>query len=127
MSLTDLKKSHQSPKPKKKKVFTVDDFIADAENYAKGHRDILSDGTLAKPLALAEALAVTQKTLELEQQHKPFKHATFTLSEEAIAQLTELAKTTQLSKSHILRILIDEMCQQDQREQLKKLLNSSVK
>ena len=38
MSLIDLKKSKDGPKKKKK--FTVDEFIADAEDYAKGQPKI---------------------------------------------------------------------------------------
>ena len=40
MSLTDLKKGKASKA--KKKRFTVDEFISDAENYAKGTPNIVS-------------------------------------------------------------------------------------
>ena len=53
-------------------------------------------------------------------QGKPFRRATFTLSEAAIEQLQELAIDTQLAKSHIIRILIDELCNKDQKEKLRK-------
>ena len=41
MSLTDLKKG-KGDKAKKKK-FTIDEFISDAENYAKGTPKIVSE------------------------------------------------------------------------------------
>ena len=44
MSLRDLKKSKDGPK--KKKQFTVDEFIADAENYAQGQPKIVSENTM---------------------------------------------------------------------------------
>ena len=57
---------------------------------------------------------------------KPFRRATFTLSEEAIEQLQGLSEDSDLAKSHILRILIDELCNKEQNEQLKKLLQSAI-
>ena len=57
---------------------------------------------------------------------KPFRRATFTLSEEAIEQLQGLSQGSDLAKSHILRILIDELCNKEQNEQLKKLLQSGI-
>lgn len=130
MSLTDLKKS-KDDKPRKK-AFTVDEFISDAENYAKGTPEIVSEGK-NQTLNLKEALAAA-KQFEVKKrderrknkESKPFRHATFTLSEEAIAQLQELAKDTQLAKSHIIRILIDELCNKEQQEKLTKLLDSNI-
>jgi hypothetical protein len=57
---------------------------------------------------------------------KPFRHATFTLSEEAITQLSELSIYTKLAKPHILRILIDELCNRDQQKKLHPLLGSKI-
>lgn len=130
MSLTDLKKS-KDDKPRKK-AFTVDEFISDAENYAKGTPEIVSEGK-NQTLDLKEALAAA-KQFEVKKrnerrnnkENKPFRHATFTLSEEAIAQLQELAKDSQLAKSHIIRILIDELCNKEQQEKLTKLLDSNI-
>ncbi|GLX78638.1 replication protein RepA [Thalassotalea insulae] len=130
MSLTDLKKSKDDKH--KKKAFTVDEFIADAENYAKGAPELVSKGK-KQPVDLAQALAAA-KQFEVKRQaerrksksDKPFRHATFTLSEEAIAQLQELAKDSQLAKSHIIRILINELCNKEQQEKLSKLLASNV-
>ncbi|MFT6208993.1 MAG: hypothetical protein ACJA0T_002918 [Colwellia sp.] len=41
MSLTDLKKTIKAKK--KKREFTVDEFIADAENYALAHPEIVNN------------------------------------------------------------------------------------
>ena len=60
------------------------------------------------------------------KKDKPFRRATFTLSEEAIGQLHLISEGTDLAKSHILRILIDELCKKEQNDQLKKLLASKV-
>ena len=130
MSLSDLKKSKDN-RPKKKS-FTIDEFIADADNYAKGEPEIVSEGK-NQELSLKQAL-VAAKQFEVKKQserrrdkeNKPYRHATFTLSEEAITQLQELAKDTQLAKSHIIRILIDELCTKDQQQKLNKLLDSNV-
>jgi hypothetical protein len=130
MSLSDLKKSKDG-KPRKK-AFTVDEFIADAENYAKGTPELVSEGK-NQTLNLQQAL-VAAKQFEVKKQaerrrnkdNKPFRHATFTLSEEAIDQLQELAKDSQLAKSHIIRILINELCNKEQQKKLNKLLDSNV-
>ncbi len=130
MSLSDLKKS-KDDKPKKK-AFTVDEFIADAENYAKGSPELVSEGK-NQTVDLKQAL-VAAKKFEVKKQaerrsgktKKPFRHATFTLSEEAIVQLQELAKDSQLAKSHIIRILINELCNKEQQAKLNNLLDSNV-
>ncbi len=129
MSLSDLKKSKDDKK--KKKAFTVDEFISDAENYAKGSPELVSRGKnhpvdLTQALAAAKQFEVKKRAERRKPTNKPFRHATFTLSEEAIGQLQELAKDSQLAKSHIIRILIDELCNKEQQEKLNKLLESNV-
>lgn len=142
MSLTDLKKSKDSKT--KKKNFTIDEFISDAEDYAKGAPKIVSEveGGNSHKLNLKQAISEAKRYVamtEIEHQQaqavkagvrqktdKPFRRATFTLSEEAIAQLHDLSEGTDLAKSHILRILIDELCNKEQNEQLKKLLQSRI-
>lgn len=126
MSLTDLKKSKDDNNKKRKKAFSVDDFISDAENYAKGSPQLVSEernNTVELPQALAAAKEVSEQQ---EKQQKPYRHATFTLSETAIAQLQELAQETQLAKSHIIRILISELCAEEQQLKLSKLLDSKT-
>ena len=141
MSLTDLKKNTDGKK--QRKAFTIDEFIADAENYAKGTPEIVSDGDhQTKKLSLEQAICEAKRYVELtELEHqeqaqqdekyktkgdKPFRRATFTLSEDAISQLQNLSQGTDLAKSHILRILIDELCNKEQNDQLKKLLKSKI-
>lgn len=147
MSLTDLKKTKDSRS--KRDNFTIDEFISDAENYAKGAPKIvsqLSSNASCQKLNLKQAISEAKRYVamtEIEHQqvqgispagvthksskpHKPFRRATFTLSEEAIEQLHELSEGTDLAKSHILRILIDELCNKEQNDQLKKLLQSKI-
>ncbi|XQW85266.1 hypothetical protein ACOYR1_00630 [Thalassotalea piscium] len=129
MSLSDLKKSNQGKTTKKQ--FTVDEFIEDAENYAKGAPEIVS-GDKSQTLGLKEAIAaakqfeVKQRAERQKAKAKPFRHATFTLSEQAINQLQDLAAGSNLAKSRIIRILIDELCNEEQQEKINKLLASDV-
>ena len=125
MSLTDLKKTSQG-KPKKRK-FTVDEFIADAENYALGHPEIVNSSD-TKNVGIEQAIIAAKQQLASKKAKgsKPFRHATFTLSENAIDQLQNLAKDTKLAKSHIIRILINELCDEEQHDKLKKLLDSGI-
>jgi hypothetical protein len=124
MSLTDLKKTNQDKS--QKKAFTVDEFIADAENYAKGHPEIVSGDATTNVNIHQAILAAKQLAKKKTASATPFRHATFTLSEEAINQLQQLAKETQLAKSHIIRILINELCNEEQHEKLSKLLDSAT-
>ncbi|MBA6263431.1 MAG: hypothetical protein V7780_12090 [Colwellia sp.] len=125
MSLTDLKKTTKAKE--KKREFTVDEFIADAENYALGHPEIMnSDNTQNVSIEQAIIAAKQQLASKNTKNEKPFRHATFTLSEQAIHQLQNLAKETKLAKSHIIRILINELCDEEQHNKLKKLLDSGV-
>ncbi len=64
MSLSDLKKAKDDKK--KKKAFTVDEFIADAENYAKGAPELVSRGK-NQPVDLRQALAAA-KQFEVKRQ-----------------------------------------------------------
>ena len=149
MSLTDLKKSADGKGQKKK--FTVDEFISDSENYAKGAPEIVS-GDIQRQQDLAKAIAGARDLVERraqqakEQQDAPiitakekgtskqakhsskkkFRHATFTLSEEVISQLQYLADETKLAKSHIIRILIKELDDQDKIDQLELILGSKI-
>ncbi|WP_426359051.1 hypothetical protein ACPUVO_02070 [Pseudocolwellia sp. HL-MZ19] len=133
MSLSDLKKSKDGNNKRKK--FTVDEFISDAENYAKGAPEIVSSN-INNQLNLTQAILAAKQYVadkKASKDHesknnikKAFRHATFTLSEEAIDQLSDLAIETKLAKSHILRILIDELCNKDQQEKLHKLLGSKI-
>lgn len=129
MSLTDLKKGKGGGA--KKKSFTVDEFISDAENYAKGTPELVKRGDQEIPnLNLDQAIAFAEQKLtekeKAKDSSKPFRHATFTLSEDAIEQLNQLAGESKLAKSHIVRILIDNLSNQDQKSQLAALLGSKT-
>ncbi|WP_189483386.1 replication protein RepA [Alishewanella tabrizica] len=78
--------------PSNKPSFTADAFIDDAHNYALGLPQIVS----LRPLLAAE-----DDTVKL-----PMRHATFTLSEEAITALSELSALTGEPKSKLIRKLI---------------------
>lgn len=125
MSLSDLKKSNTNSG--KRKSFTVDEFIDDAENYAKGLPEIVTTGKENK-LAVKKAVALSKKAKAVQKKanKKLFKHATFTFNEKTFKELNDLAKTTKLAKSHILRILIAQLAEQDKASQLNILQDSKV-
>ena len=131
MSLTDLKKKKDSAKAKDsvKDQFTIDEFIADADNYAKGTPQIVSHENHGK-MNLKQAIHDAKKFIEQKKvagsQGKPFRRATFTLSENSIEQLQILSENTDLAKSHILRILIAELSNKEQDDQIKKLFESNI-
>jgi len=131
MSLTDLKKNKDSPKPKRnvKEQFTIDDFIADADNYAKGSPQIVSPDHHDK-INLKQVIHDVKHAIEQKKttgtQTKPFRRATFTLSEEVIEQLQCLSEDTNLAKSHIIRILVDELSSREQDKKIKTLFKSDV-
>lgn len=131
MSLTDLKKSKDGPNSKEnvKEQFTIDEFIADADNYAKGAPQIVSNenhGKMNLKQAIHDAKRLIEQKKAADTQSKPFRRATFTLSENTIEQLKYLSEGTDLAKSHIIRILIDELSNKEQEDQIKKLFESDV-
>ncbi len=131
MSLTDLKKSKDRPHSKEnvKEQFTIDEFIADADNYAKGSPQIVSNenhGKMNLKQAIHDAKLLIDRKKAANAQGKPFRRATFTLSENTIEQLQQLSVGTDLAKSHIIRILIDELSKKEQEDQIKKLFESGV-
>lgn len=93
MVLTDLKKNSTRST---KRALTVDEFIADAENYAMGQSQ------LKQPVAVDTPAAQSQ----LAAERGPMRHATFTLSQQAIDALNALSQQTGLPKSKLVRQLI---------------------
>lgn len=89
MALRDLKKKSL---PSNKPGFTIDQFIDDANNYALGLPRIVS---LRKQLPEED-----------DMPRLPMRHATFTLSEEAIRALSELSALTGEPKSKLIRRMI---------------------
>lgn len=131
MSLSDLKKNKDRANSKEnvKEQFTIDEFIADADNYAKGSPQIVSNenhGKMNLKQAIHDAKMLIERKKSANMQGKPFRRATFTLSENTIEQLQKLSEGADLAKSHILRILIDELSNKEQEEQIKKLFESDV-
>lgn len=102
MALTDLKKNSTRST---KRAFTVDEFIADAENYAMGQPQIVSVQRISEPMPPAA-------------EKGPMRHATFTLSQEAIEALNKLSQQTGVSKSRLLRQLILNLSADNQSELL---------
>lgn len=94
MALTDLKKNSTRST---KQTLTVDEFIADADNYAMGQLQPAA-GPVMRHVAAANAAPVAEQG--------PMRHATFTLSQQAIDALTALSQQTGVSKSKLLRQLI---------------------
>lgn len=92
MSLANLKKKQPTARLKK---LTVEDFIEDAQAYARGESVL---GQLA-----AQAIKVRVK----RNKSTRTKHATFSLSENCISQLANLAQRTGISKSKLVRMLVN--------------------
>ncbi|MCZ4337096.1 replication protein RepA [Shewanella colwelliana] len=104
MSLTDLKR--RKPKPRKK--LSVEEFIEDANNYAFGQPSLAKKTRKKKP---------THESMELKKQStKIYRHATFTLTEQSIEQLNELAKTANVAKSRLIRMMITDFATKDKNE-----------
>ncbi len=101
MNLADLKKQKFN---KPKRPFTVEEFIEDANNYSLGRPELVTANLPAQDQSSLVDLAQPKA----RNSDKPFKHATFTLSIEVMSQLAELAEKTGISKSRLLRILIDD-------------------
>jgi hypothetical protein len=131
MSLIDLKKDKDrtATKGKLRDQFTIDEFIADADNYANGSPQIVSNenhGKINLKQAIHDAKVLIERKKSENSSGKPFRRATFTLSENTIKQLQQLSEGTDLAKSHIIRILIDELSNEEEIEQIKKLFESDV-
>ncbi|QBF84393.1 replication protein RepA [Shewanella maritima] len=117
MSLTDLKR--KLPKNRRKAV-SVDDFIEDANNYAFGKKSLI-DGEQPPQQTTAEFIKGLDKN-----SAKVYRRATFTLTEKSISQLDEINQNSNIAKSKILRILIDDFCSKSSSAQTK-LLNKKRK
>lgn len=102
MALTDLKKNSTRST---KQTLTVDEFIADAENYAMGQLQPAA-GPVIRTVAAAAAIQSTASNALAGIEKGPMRHATFTLSQQAIDILNALSQQTGVSKSKLLRQLI---------------------
>lgn len=95
MALTDLKKNSTRST---NRTLSVDEFIADAEHYAMGAPQPMPVITKVAPELPPHAAA--------QVNAGPMRHATFTLSHEAIDVLNQLSQETGMSKSKLIRQLI---------------------
>lgn len=106
MSLTDLKR-------RKKKTpqtqVSIEDFIEDANNYAFGQPSVVSQSR--KKLSKGK-----QKGLD-KHSTKIYKHATFSLTEDAIAILDQISTEAKIAKSRLIRILIYDFAAKRKNEQ----------
>ena len=98
MGLADLKKKHNLHHQKK---FTIDEFIEDADFYAKGKPKVVS---LELSLHRDEALTALA-CIERGEHLKPsYKKATFSLSTAAIDELGNLTQQDGMNKSLLFRL-----------------------
>ncbi|AQS38728.1 plasmid segregation centromere-binding protein ParG [Shewanella psychrophila] len=106
MSLTDLKR-------RKKKTpqaqVSIEDFIEDANNYAFGQPSVVSKSR--KKLS-----KIKHKGLD-KHSTKIYKHATFSLTEDAIGILDRISADKKIAKSRLIRILIHEFSVKSENEQ----------
>ncbi|MCJ8274097.1 MAG: replication protein RepA [Psychrosphaera sp.] len=96
MSLLDLKKDCT---PSKTVQCTVDEFIDNAQNYARGFDNVYWSNPKQPDKVNVDPPTVKQ----------PFRKATFTLSESCIDSLTEQSQQTGCAKSHLMRMLIHQL------------------
>ena len=99
MRLLDLKKDCT---PSKTVQCTDDEFIDNAQNYARGFDSIY-------PSNPNKAGDVNQLNDGPPSVKQPFRKATFTLSESCIDSLTEQSQQTGYAKSHLMRMLIHQL------------------
>ncbi|QYJ85115.1 CopG family transcriptional regulator [Shewanella mesophila] len=121
MGLADLKKnSTQSKSAMARRQLQmslnelIDDFIDDATHYAEGKPEQVKRLAQVIELDTGFAGAINAKAPPLPQPIKvfprgntPYRKATFTLSESAIAHLAELASGCDVAKSKLIRFLIE--------------------
>lgn len=107
MTLANLKKRGPSVKHS---AVSVDQFIDDALKYANG-----CDNIVTLPVSANVAL---------EQEQATLKRATFTLGEQAIAQLDNLSLQTGIAKSRLIRIWLQ---QQQASADIQPFLLSAIK
>ncbi|WP_144213482.1 CopG family transcriptional regulator [Shewanella donghaensis] len=122
MGLADLKKNVTPCSANFSPQMTVDDFIEAANHYAMGKPQRLSDCEhLGSNQQAMQQLFELQKPAEanepLNEKPKPFRRSTFTLSEAAIEQLTQLSESSEIAKSKLIRILIKQHFSLSQQEQ----------
>lgn len=118
MSLLDLRK-HNTPCENRQKSMLVngvsdisaDDFIEGANRYANGIDNVVSIRAHQAPdLHLVPSA-------NQQNQQKPLRRATFTLSENCISALNHHTNLQGYAKSHLIRIMIQHFDQLSHEEQ----------
>jgi hypothetical protein len=113
MSLTDLKRrKKKSPQGS----ISVDDFIENANSYAFGQQSAVHRNK--KKLKQAQSNGLDKRSTKI------YKHATFSLTEDAIAVLDDLAKKSKIAKSRLIRILIHNFVDKSDTEKCQIISNS---
>jgi hypothetical protein len=107
MSLLDLKKDCT---PSRAVQCTVDEFIDNAQNYARGFDNVY-------PSTPHQAAQINPVSVDRPAVKRPFRKATFTLSETCIATLTKQSQQIGCAKSHLMRMLIHQLETMDPVEQ----------
>lgn len=120
MSFLDLKKTSNRSK---KRDFSIEEFISDSENYAKGTPQLVSAEHRGNEAEVAAAIKGAGKKAKKKSE---FRRVTFTLTEKAITQLTELSQQTGIPKSKLIRILVDDFVHKSQNDQEDKLHQTDV-
>jgi len=112
MGLADLKKNASSCKAAFSKQMSIEEFIDNASLYALGQTHEFTQHTNVVDFLQRrdnkQATQSQQLVNQTEQVKKPFRHATFTLSEQAISDLTALSQASKMAKSKLIRHLIAE-------------------
>ncbi|WP_076542671.1 hypothetical protein [Shewanella sp. UCD-KL21] len=111
MGLADLKKTVTPCSTPFLPQMSVDDFIEAANLYAMGKPQQSSacknaDTNQKAMQQLWELTTQAEANEPINEKPKPFRRATFTLSEAAIEQLTSLSQSSQTAKSKLIRLLI---------------------
>lgn len=113
MALADLKKTCGSQfKPR---VVGLDDFIEDANHYARGLPSSTSNSTSNGMSNSTVCHLQTVPGLALKRQG--MKRATFTLTESVQQELAQLSAETGIAKSKLLRILVRHVTELDEKHQ----------
>ena len=118
MGLADLKKNVTPCKSQFSPQMSVDDFIEAANLYAMGKPNANERTQLdSNKQAMEQLFALTEANEPLNVKTKPFRRATFTLSENAIEQLSELSQSSHTAKSKLIRQLIQQHFSLPEQEQ----------
>lgn len=126
MGLSDLKKN-ATPSRESAKPLSLDEFIEAATLYAMGETRRPHTGTAVTTVELVEGEPLTlsldtsnvvnlhrpqtgaiQLDSDIEEERPHYRKATFSLSEAVIAHLAILSEEGDISKSKLIRLLIEQ-------------------